>query len=333
MAKSAFVSCSLADVLREYMEKNALDVPDVQRALDAWKGHQRMPFELFSQLLERVRQLHPVPALGLRIGRCATAQNFGVVGYLATSCSSLGQALMRYRRFQTLLATNLQIQVRQQGDTLQFHWGHGGEATTLLANEFGVAAFINLYQILIGQPLAPLAVEFPHPAPGHLPIYQVLLGCPVKFNSTSVGLNIPASILSLRIATGDPYLRNLLDQQASAMLLAQPIPDEFLTRLRQYIANALQEGEPSAAQVAAQMNYPLRSFYRTLTKRGFRYRTVLADVRFDLARLYLADSRLSAAEIALLLGYSEQSAFNRAFRGWTGSTPVGYRQSQRQKIS
>lgn len=62
---------------------------------------------------------------------------------------------------------------------------------------------------------------------------------------------------------------------------------------------ALQEGEPSAA--------------------------VLGDVRFKLARMYLADSRLSSAEIALLLGYSEQSAFTRAFRTWSGSTPLDYR--------
>ena len=75
----------------------------------------------------------------------------------------------------------------------------------------------------------------------------------------------------------------------------------------------------------------LRSFYRELASHGFRFRTVLADVRLQLARLYLADPRLASAEIALLLGYSEPSALNCAFRGWTGTTPGEYRGKLRQK--
>ncbi|MNG33795.1 HTH-type transcriptional regulator VirS [compost metagenome] len=68
--------------------------------------------------------------------------------------------------------------------------------------------------------------------------------------------------------------------------------------------------------------------YRQLAEHGLRYRALLGDVRFKLARLYLADPRLSLVEIALLLGYSEQSAFTRAFRTWSGSTPQDYRRQQ-----
>lgn len=329
MSKDVYISCALAETLRDYIEKNELTAPDVLDALAPYSSSQRMPILMFWGLLERLQALHPVPALGLRIGRCAKPQHFGVVGYLAASCSSLGQALMRYRRFQTLLVSNLDVQVHQRGSVIRYCWGksegEGEHDTTPLASEFGVAAFVNLYQALIGQAISPTAIEIPYERPAQASIYEVLMGCPVRFEAPCHALEMPVSLLAMRITTSDPYLRGLFDQQAQAMLDQQPRPDRFLDELQQQIVAALQDGEPSAAAIAERMQCSLRSFYRQLAGQGLRYRALLADVRFKLARMYLADPRLSSAEIALLLGYSEQSAFTRAFRGWAGSTPQDYR--------
>ena len=325
MSKDVYISCALAETLRDYIDKNQLAAPDVLEALAPFSSSQRMPILQFWGALERLQALHPVPALGLRIGRCAKPQHFGVVGYLAASCSGLGQALMRYRRFQTLLVSNLDIQVSRQGEVIRYSWGEGEHHTTPLASEFGVAAFVNLYQALIGQAIAPSAIEIPYARPPEAAIYEALMGCPVRFEAPCHALEMPASLLAMRITSSDPYMRGLFDQQAQAMLAQQPRPDRFIEQLQQQMMVALQEGEPSAAVLASSMNCSLRSFYRQLALHGLRYRTLLGDVRFKLARMYLVDPRLSLAEIALLLGYSEQSAFTRAFRAWSGSTPQGYR--------
>lgn len=109
------------------------------------------------------------------------------------------------------------------------------------------------------------------------------------------------------------------------MLYQHPKADHFVRELQQKLTTALQGGDASASTLARQMNSSLRSFYQQLARHGLRYRAVLADTRFKLARMYLADQRLSVADVALLLGYSEQSAFTRAFRGWSGETPAAYR--------
>ncbi|MAM88742.1 AraC family transcriptional regulator ligand-binding domain-containing protein [Allohahella sp. A8] len=327
MPGNVTVSCALAEVLREYLRRNRLHAPELIHVLDAFSLHQRMPVELLVEQFVRIQHLHPVPALGLRIGRCAEPENFGVVGYLAASCSSLGQALARYHRFQTLLASDLNIQVEQRAEYICFRWKHDETQLHPLTSEFGVAVFLNLYQALIGQAVPPTLVEFPHGPPEQPAIYEVLLGCPVRFHAPAIGLQIPTSLLAMRIASSDPYMRDLLDRQAAALLMPQLKPGVFLTALHEHIAAALQDGEPTADRLARQMDYTLRSFYRELANHGLRYRAVLSDVRLKLARMYLADPRLAAAEIALLLGYSEQSAFSRAFRGWTGSTPGAYRKS------
>lgn len=330
MSKDVYISCALAETLRDYIDKNQLAAPDVLETLAPFSSSQRMPILLFWGALERLQALHPVPALGLRIGRCAKPQHFGVVGYLAASCSGLGQALMRYRRFQTLLVSNLDIQVSRQGEVIRYSWGEGEHHTMQLASEFGVAAFVNLYQALIGQAIAPIAIEIPYARPAEAAIYEVLMGCPVRFEARCHALEIPASLLAMHITSSDPYMRGLFDQQAQAMLAQQPRPDQFIEQLQQHLMVALQEGEPSAATLASRMQCSLRSFYRQLALHGLRYRTLLGDVRFKLARMYLADPRLSLAEIALLLGYSEQSAFTRAFRAWSGSPPQGYRRHLQQ---
>lgn len=321
MKKDIFLLGAAADMLRDYIRKNRLDAPDVLEALAPYSSSHRIPLELFFQQLDRIHMLHPVPALGLRIGRCAKPEHFGVVGYLVASCNSLGQGLMRYRRFQTLLLSNLAVRVSQRGDVLRFSWRKGPP----IANELAVAAFVNLMQALIGRDIPPAAVEFPHERPPQPAIHEALLGCPVRYGGNAISLEIPASLMAMRVVSSDPYMRALFEQQAAAQLEQQPKPDRFLDELQRCIGDALQDGEPSAEQLARQMKCSLRSFYRELAKHGLRYRALLGDTRFRLARIYLADARLSLAEIALLLGYSEQSAFTRAFRGWTGSTPLAYR--------
>ncbi len=333
LLNDVYISCALADTLRDYIDKNALHAPDVLEALAPFSSSQRMPILLFWRQLERLQAVHPVSALGLRIGRCAKPQHFGVVGYLAASCHSLGQALMRYRRFQRLLVSNLDVRVSQHGEVIRYSWGQGEHHTTPMASEFGVAAFVNLYQALIGQAIAPTAIEIPYARPPQPSIYEVLMGCPVRFEAPCHALEMPASLLAMRISSSDPYLRGLFDQQAQAMLAQQPRPERFLEQLQQQMMVALQEGEPSAAVLAGRMNCSLRSFYRQLALHGLRYRTLLGDVRFKLARMYLADPRLSLAEVALLLGYSEQSAFTRAFRAWSGDPPQRYRHYVQQAPS
>mgnify|MGYP003689138031 FL=1 len=87
----------------------------------------------------------------------------------------------------------------------------------------------------------------------------------------------------------------------------------------------MKNGDVSAVAVASALGYSLRTFYRELRAAGYSYRGLLAHTRHTLARQYLADPALAQTDVALLLGYSEQSSFIRAFRSWTGMTPGEYR--------
>ncbi|MCP5068829.1 MAG: helix-turn-helix transcriptional regulator, partial [bacterium] len=89
------------------------------------------------------------------------------------------------------------------------------------------------------------------------------------------------------------------------------------------------DGHPAIRSVAPQLGLSVRTLQRRLEERGTLYRDLVARVRFQLARRYLEETSTELGEIALLLGYSERSAFDHAFRRWTGQTPRGFRRKLR----
>ena len=120
-------------------------------------------------------------------------------------------------------------------------------------------------------------------------------------------------------------MRAILEEQANALLGALPRQDEFIIAVRRCIVSLLQEGEPTLERVAARLHLSARTLHRRLAERRLRFRELLDATRRELAESYLQDGRLSLAEVALLLGYAEQSPFTHAFKRWTGSTPFDWR--------
>ncbi len=326
--EKAHLVSSLIDILICYLDERGLGEGELKIQLSELAQAPRLSSEDLSSALQAIYQLDPVPALGLRIGLMAKPQHFGLVGYLLTSCGTLSQALIRYGRFQTLVLSDLKSVVKKEGSAVRFHWQLSAEKNPL-AYEFSAAVFIKLYQTLINSSVAPACVGLPVPEPCDRHIYEAILGCPLEFNAPMLHVDVPAQLMLENISTRDPQLLRIFDSQAKAMLGQHENKsngfEAFLQQLKQQLQEAMKDGDTRASTVAKNMGLSLRSLYRKLSVNGHSYRTVLADSRRRLAKQYLADLSLSPTEIALLLGYSEQSAFIRAFKEWTGQTPGEYR--------
>ena len=99
----------------------------------------------------------------------------------------------------------------------------------------------------------------------------------------------------------------------------------FVGRVRAAVGLTLQRGTGDLASVARALDVGARTLQRRLAAEGRNFRAVVDDARRELAKQYLADRAQSLANIALLLGFSEQAAFQRAFVRWTGVTPGRFR--------
>jgi AraC-like DNA-binding protein len=151
--------------------------------------------------------------------------------------------------------------------------------------------------------------------------YQKVLGCPVLFERDRIALRFDDEALEAPGSGHDPQLFRLLESHAERVLAETPATASFRDRVRRAVVQRLREGEPGIGSIAEALATSERSLQRRLQAEGVSFRDVVDEARHKLAVLYLGDDALSMTDVACLLGYSEASAFTRAFKRWTGQAP------------
>ena len=167
----------------------------------------------------------------------------------------------------------------------------------------------------------PLRVEFAHAAPKDLTEVRRVFGCKIVYDAPESRIHFDPSSLSLRMRAPEPELRKILDDHARAALGRLPRAVDFVDQVRSVIVEELPGGTPALADCARRLATSSRSLQRRLAEAGTSQEKLLDEVRRTLAIRYLDDRSISIAEVGFLLGFKDASAFYRAFRRWTGSTP------------
>jgi AraC-like DNA-binding protein len=322
-----YVSGALGGLLREFLDSEDLPALASRSRLEGWPADGRIALAEWISLLDMIAGDYPRPALGLAIGQRIRPRHIGVLGYLSLSCDTLGEAMLRFSRYNRLVYDGNPIAIDMSGSEVTISWGIEHGRPGQLADETAIAIFAAMTRLLVGQDLHPLAVNFVNPAPADLNPYSDFFQCPVSFGNTVTSVRFSTDFLRLPIRNSDAGLKVLLEQQAEAQLKALPETDHFEEQLNQALIRALHDGTPTLEQVASRLSMSARTLQRRLGERELNYQALLDRTRAELARRYLADPNLSLAEIAMLLAFSEQSAFNRAFKRWYGESPRRFRRA------
>ncbi|GAB2876255.1 AraC family transcriptional regulator [Pseudoduganella ginsengisoli] len=285
------------------------------------------------RLLERAAAHLHDPALGLHVGSTITPADLGPLGYVLLSSASAASALERYVRYQRLVHDVSPVRHYLHDGALVLEWSEQSRTVGLLVNQCGMAALAAFTRRCTGasesDAASPLAVHFVEEAPHDMAPYAQTFGCPVLFGQSATRMLFSPAILGLPMRRADAALAAMLERQADAMLAALPRAAGADGALEQQVRRLLPahvlQGDAALDAVAAALGTSARTLRRRLQQQGLHFRALLEDTRRQLAQGYLADRRLALAEVALLLGYSEQSAFNRAAMRWTGMTPRKWR--------
>lgn len=278
-------------------------------------------------LLSHARDLDPGPksTFALRLARGIAPRHFGVVGFAALACSTLGEALQRLERYhRSVYDVNL-AQVRPCNEGVCIEWGVERGRPGALVDETALAALVQLTREFTGKPLRALAVDFVNPRPANVRPYQDFFGGPVRFGQPSTRLLLSAQDLALPLRGADAALLALLDAQAEALLREVAAVSEPVGVWRQALVGLIRSGRTQLPDLAQSLQMSPRSLQRRLAEQDHSFQALLCQTRQQLAEAYLRDANVELAEVALLLGYSEQSAFTRAFRQWTGQPPRQWR--------
>lgn len=322
-----FVYGGLAHLLWDYCQAEALNIPEaLQQALQ----QERFSYAVWRDVLQALAKQRPQPALGLAISEYVKPQHLGVLAYLTQSCAHLGEAILRYQTFYRLIYDGSPLQIETKHNLLCIRWLEPELNPSQLTDEIAIALMVKFLQLFVVKQQVHLhAVDFRHTAPQDVTGYEAFFGCKVRFAQPRTQLWIPQSVTTLKIVQADSTLQQLLLQQAQALLTQLPTCQALDDELQQVLLHAVQSQQLSIEWVAAKLAISVRQLQRHLQQQGSTFQARLQQVRKLLAYQYLQDPHLSLLDIALLLGYSEQSALQRAFKQWTGLTLLQWRKLYR----
>jgi len=325
MSTTLYIANDLSGLLLKYIEQHSINAPDIQRALTRFQRNTntRLGYERWCSYINQLGEMTDNPGIGIDIGELMEPAFCGVLGHLALSCGTVAEAFARFARYQQLLYEGAG-EISIVGDKYRFYWSREHEEVfdTQQSDEILLVGLLRLSKHLSGNDhLKPFKVGFMHSAPNYAPMYEASLGSNIEYNQPHVFVELTVDLLSNAISDRNPTLITLLDQQAEAMLRALPDKGEFDIALRKTVIKCLQNGTPSLSTISNTLNISGRTLHRRLENRGLNFGELLQRIRSELAIQYLRERQLSIIEISFLLGYSEQSAFSRAFKQWTGKTP------------
>lgn len=322
----------LGHLLYAYSQAKGLIISE---KLEQVQNLERFDFCLWRDLLTDIDQHLQIPALGLDIAEHVQPKHLGIIAYIALSCNTLGEALYRYHDFHRLIYDGSALELNIQDGYLALGWGYiPFHLTTQITQENAIALMVQfLKHFLEFKDIHIHEVHFIHPAPKNVAIYEEYFNCKVLFSQPKAQIIAPIHQLAKPIRQSDQTLQHLLMQQAHALLDKLPNSTQLDHRLQQAILTGLQKNQYQIAPIAKQLHMSVRQLQRHLQQQDTTYQQRMQEVRHLLAVQYLKDRHLSLQEIALLLGYSEQSAFQRAFKQWTSLTPQQWRQQQYAKIT
>jgi AraC-like DNA-binding protein len=265
------------------------------------------------------------PHFGLLVGQRATILSLGMVGRLMQHSETVGDAL---RALVANLSTQDRVMVHSlttSDDTVLFStsvYQTSAESAAQISDG-ALAVLVNALRFLCGSDWCPGEVLVPRAAPVTCDPYLRHFRAPVRFDQESATLVFPARDLERRVAGADPMLRAMLEERIS-QLKGRP-GCEISDDIRRLLRTRLTNHRCSAADTAELLAMHRRTLSRRLKESGLGHRAITNEVRFDIARQLLHGTKVSLTQIAVALGYSESSAFTRAFRRWSGETPTAWR--------
>lgn len=285
------------------------------------QGRGGVDVQIWEQMLERAAVWLADPLIGLHLGQTITARHLGVLGAVALACENLGAAFLSLQRYQRLIYDVNPMITRTGAGWFEVLWDISQGRAGRLNEHTGYTVLAQFTRNLVRSPINPILVRFAGAAPADARPFEDYFACPVLFDQPEAGLRFSLEVLQLPLKSPDATLIALLEQHADRLLAQLPQQEEIVERVRKAIAHALRDGEPDIERISAALNCSSRTLQRHLTQAGTNFRSELNLVRHELAASYLRDRRLQIVEIALLLGYSEHSAFTRAYKEWTGRSP------------
>lgn len=295
--------------------------PELLRKPDA-----RISVDHVDELWRLAAALLQDPAFGVRMAAHWHPSYLGALGYAWCASSSLRTALERVLRYSHVVSEELNIHLKDTPEGLKVTLDLENAIFTLPQHhDVVLAVMMDMCRFNFGQELTAVRVTFDHAAPADASIYASFFRSPLQFDATASTLTLATRDVDRPLSSGNSRIA-LMHDDVLMRYLIDIRKGDFVNQLKSIIIEQLPSGHITDNQVASRLNLSERSLQRKLHQHGTSFRNVLEDVRRQAAEQYIRNPDMRMSDIAFLLGFSEQSAFSRAFKKWLGLPPLKYRE-------
>ncbi len=271
--------------------------------------------------------------LPLRAGAAMRSNDYGAFGLAWKSAPNLRGSFDRSERYARVLTSvsTYEVEATESGALMHLHREGERHLGMRISNEATIASIATISREVASKPLKPLAVYFKHPAPKSIADHEAYFGCPVHFDTDRDALLISHESLQTPNKLADEGISTFFESHLQSEVSKLEDVPSLERQVRSEVSQSLSEGIPTLPDIANRLGMSGRTLQRRLSEHGHSYQNLVDESRRQLAKNLLKDTDFSLVEVAFLTGFSEQSAFTRAFKRWAGQTPRSFRIATQSK--
>lgn len=326
----ARLACRVVDDLRQQRAETGPLLRDVGlRRNDVADPDSRVSYAAVLALIERAAAALDDVSYGLRLGASYGLREGGLLGFVLLNSPTLSDAIANLQRYFRVVGDGEDLEIERSGPHVAMRFREADIALRGARHnsEYIAAIIVRAFREITRKRLSPVRAEFMHGRPNAKVAYNQYLGCEVRFHAEWDALIYDAKAIRLPVIGADDKLLKVLERACRQILGPVPKKRDLVNDTRKLMTERLTTGSVRIDVIARDLGMSSKTLERRLADKDETFTELLDTIRRDLAQHYLRETDFRLDQVAYLTGYSEPAALVRAFKRWTGTTPMQYRRS------
>lgn len=298
---------------------------------DLRQHEHRIEFESMVKLLDLAATELKTPDFALRLAKLQGIQALGPLGLLIQNSATVRDALLAAQRYMAIHSQGEYWRLEEEDELayIERYEAFHGLSYARQYKELSFGVCLRLAKSLMGEDIEPRCLEFAHAPISDPQIYRNYFNCQVLFNQEHDRLVVPKALLDRPIPEASEAEYAQVEQYLQAMI--QPFEGDLERQVQTLILQTLGLKEHSIENIGAMLGLHKRTLQRRLKEQSLNFKEILNDVRVRTACWQLESSNMDMTLLSEMLGYSDVSAFSRAFKTRMGISPLKWRKTQKNK--
>lgn len=289
---------------------------------------ERVPVEKYIQIEDEAAKAADDPCFGLHMGQYTEAGNWSILGYMMMNCKNIGEAFEKFAKYSDIIGNLVKGEAKENSDFVRISLTVPEDAPRISRHcyEGYLSSIIRLARNISGKDVRPIEVGLAFPKAEKNDEYEKVFGCPVLFDKKDNYLIIDKDTRNIPALLPNDNLLECFENYAREFLSGIDDSNSIAYKVKHHILSNMDNEKLSIKFVARELSMSVRSLQAHLKNEGVEFSKLLKESREQLAKKYLKEN-YTIEDITYLLGFSDPSAFRKAFKNWLGITPKEYRES------